>query len=84
MANENLEKMTKNKLLPICSVCRAVRIKIGKSEEWLYSNEIEEKGELYNQLIKEYGKKEGKTNFTHTYCPICVKEAIKEQGLEDY
>jgi len=83
MPNENLEEMTKDGLLPICSVCRAVRIGEGESEEWLYSDVAGEKGELYNQLITKYGKQdrgngEKGTKFTYTYCPTCA-EKIEEE-----
>ena len=89
MGNKDLEDMSKQEILPICSLCKAVRIGKGNSERWIYPNEIGEKGELYNQLIEKYGKKDrgnGKkeTKFTNTYCPECYKQTIKEQGLEDY
>ncbi len=79
MENKDLEDMSKQELLPICSLCKAVRIGKGNSEEWIYPNEIGEKRELYNQLMKKYEE----NDLTHTYCPECYEQIIKEQGLED-
>jgi len=86
---ENLEAITKNGLLPICSTCRAVRIGEGESEEWLYSDATGDKGKLYAQLITKYGKQEienGKkgTKFTYTYCPTCANKIEEEVEKQHY
>jgi len=78
MENKNLENMSKKEFLPICSVCKGIRIIKGDSENWLYKNKDGTEPELYTQLIEKYGK----SNLTHTYCPKCYKETEAEIDKE--